>query len=119
MIAMVLLLGLAGTGGAATTGVASDDVSANASAEVAQAQAFLKHRRLYDGEVHGRIDQRTAAALRRYQMMHRLRPSGRLDAETEGRMSVETRLPSLQEEDRRFLETVRPPSPPPVAEQAP
>jgi len=114
MTAVLLLLCLAGRGGVAA---ATSEVTP---AEVAQVQEFLKNRRLYDGEVNGRIDRRTAAALRRYQMMHRLRPSGRLDAETEGRMSVEKLFPSLLEEDRRFLETMQTPAPPaPVGEEAP
>ncbi len=104
---MVLLLVVAG-GSRATA------VSQATSGEVAEVQAFLKNRRLYDGKVNGLVDRETEAAVRRYQMMHRLRPSGRLDEETQGRISVEKLFPAFVEADRRFLETMKEPSPPPA-----
>ena len=49
---------------------------------VAAVQALLRQERLYSGPVNGVEDLETVAAIRRYQILHGLRATGRLEADT-------------------------------------
>ncbi len=105
---------------------------------IAAAQTFLRAERLYPGEITGARDRETEAAIRRFQMLRRLRVTGMLDGPTRAgmRLPAAAPTPSLPwigssaqaEADRRFLEHLEqaapsPPSPPaapaPVAEASP
>ena len=48
----------------------------------AAVQALLRQERLYSGPVNGVEDKETVAAIRRYQILHGLRATGRLEADT-------------------------------------
>jgi len=59
------------------------DVSENETEPpVAAVQALLRQERLYSGPVNGVEDRETVAAIRRYQILHGLRATGRLEADT-------------------------------------
>ena len=89
---------------------------------VAAVQALLHQERLYSGAVDGVMGSQTIAAIRRYQILHGLRATGRLDADT--LRSMLGPLPSAPEEltaaDRELLhelaQTPAPASPDAVAE---
>jgi len=49
---------------------------------LAAVQALLRQERLYSGPVNGVEDRETVAAIRRYQILHGLRATGRLEADT-------------------------------------
>ena len=87
-------------------------------APVAAAQALLRQERLYVGPVNGVLDPATAAGVRRYQMVHGLRATGRLDDATLRRMLAPPVPPEeLADSDRRLLlELAQTPVPDPVAE---
>jgi peptidoglycan hydrolase-like protein with peptidoglycan-binding domain len=71
---------------------------------VAAVQALLREERLYDGPVNGTFDLPTVAGVRRYQIVHGLRASGRLDEATLHKMLGSPVPPeSLAESDRRLL----------------
>lgn len=56
--------------------------------QVKQAQEILKQRGLYTGEVTGRLDPATRAALRKYQQAEGLRVTGTLNRETLEKMKI-------------------------------
>ncbi|XHR28763.1 MAG: peptidoglycan-binding domain-containing protein [Chthoniobacteraceae bacterium] len=86
---------------------------------VAAAQAFLKDQRLYRGPVDGVASPATAAAVRRYQILHGFRATGLLDEPTLAAMLAPPPRPEkLTQSDRDLLrELESTPPPPPVAEQ--
>lgn len=83
---------------------------------LASAQAFLKEQRLYPGKVTGVVDRETEAAIRRFQMLHSLTVTGRLDEATLARMALPPVTPAVADADRRFLRELEAPagSPPPA-----
>lgn len=85
---------------------------------VAAVQALLRQERLYLGPVNGVLDEPTAAGVRRYQILHGLRATGRLDAGTLRLMLLPRSLASdLSDSDRQLLhDLAQTPIPDPVAE---
>jgi peptidoglycan hydrolase-like protein with peptidoglycan-binding domain len=85
---------------------------------VAAVQALLRQERLYVGPVNGVLDPSTAAGVRRYQIVHGLRATGRLDDGTLRLMlAPPAPSPELSESDQRVLrELAQAPIPDPVAE---
>ena len=85
---------------------------------VAAAQALLRQERLYVGPVNGVLDPPTAAGVRRYQIVHGLRATGRLDDATLRQMLAPPVLSAeMVDSDRRLLqELAQAPVPDPVAE---
>lgn len=90
---------------------------------IREAQRSLSEQRLYSGPINGLYDRDTAAAIRRFQMLHEMTATGRLDRITSSRMRLPEYTPTpstaVIEEDREFLRSLKPlePSPPPVAEE--
>ena len=87
---------------------------------VAAVQALLRQERLYSGPVNGVEDRQTVAAIRRYQILHGLRATGRLEADTLRAMLLP--VPSAQGElsaaDQELLrELAQAPLPDAVAER--
>ena len=86
---------------------------------IAAVQALLRQERLYSGPVDGVAGKDTVAAIRRYQILHGLRATGRLEPETLRAMLLPTPAPSgaLAASDREFLrELAQTPVPEVVAE---
>jgi len=86
---------------------------------VAAVQALLLRERLYAGPVDGAPGEATTSAVRRYQILHGMRATGRLDAETLHAMLGQTPLSrALTASDREILrELAEAPRPEPVAER--
>ena len=87
---------------------------------VAAVQALLKQERLYSGTVNGVEDRETVAAIRRYQILHGLRATGRLEPETLRAMLLPAHPPSgaLTSADQELLrELAQTPLPDAVAER--
>jgi len=88
---------------------------------IAAVQALLRQQRLYSGPVDGVNGKETVAAIRRYQILHSLQATGRLDAATLRVMLAPLPQPSgeLSAADRELLrELSQTPIPDPVAESA-
>ncbi|MCX6967475.1 MAG: peptidoglycan-binding protein [Verrucomicrobia bacterium] len=106
--------------GLAMASVRAEDQSAGATEQpIAAVQALLRQEQLYSGPVDGVAGKETVAAIRRYQILHGLRATGRLEPDTLRAMLSAT--PSASEEltaaDREFLrELAQTPLPEPVAE---
>lgn len=84
---------------------------------VASAQAVLRERSLYPGEITGVFDRETQAAIRRFQIVRGLRVTGSLDSKTLLALNLREALPqAVMEADRQFLHKL---PPLPVAERAP
>ena len=73
------ILGLGGAIGLSLAGARAADVP---EPPLAAVQALLRQERLYSGAVNGVENRETVAAIRRYQILHGLRATGRLEAET-------------------------------------
>ena len=102
----------------AATSVA-EEAAGEAEQPVAAVQALLRQERLYSGQVDGVLGGETVAAIRRYQILHGLRATGRLDAGTLRAMLLPSQQPSeqLSSADRELLrELAEAPVPSPVAE---
>ena len=88
---------------------------------IAAVQALLRQERLYSGPVNGVEDRETAAAIRRYQILHGLRATGRLEPGTLRAMLLPappSPADGLSAADRELLrELAQTPLPDPVAEQ--
>jgi len=87
---------------------------------IAAVQAFLRQERLYSGAVDGVAGRETVAAIRRYQILHGLRATGRLEADTLRAMLLPPPPPSgeLTAADRELLrELAQAPVPDAVAER--
>ncbi|MEI8233164.1 MAG: peptidoglycan-binding domain-containing protein [Verrucomicrobiota bacterium] len=92
----------------------------NDEAPLAAVQALLRRERLYTGPVDGAPGAATAAAIRRYQILHGMRATGRLDPGTLHAMLAPAPPPSgaLTAADREILrELAETPRPEPVAER--
>jgi len=72
---------------------------------IAAVQALLRQERLYSGAVDGVAGRETVAAIRRYQILHGLRATGRLEADTLRAMLSSPPPPSdeLTAADRELL----------------
>ena len=72
---------------------------------IAAVQALLRQERLYSGAVDGIAGRETVAAIRRYQILHGLRATGRLEGETLRAMLLPPAPPSseLSAADRELL----------------
>lgn len=87
---------------------------------IAAVQALLLRQRLYGGAVDGVESEATAAAIRRYQILHGMRATGKLDARTlHAMLGPVPPLPAaLAASDRAILrELAETPLPEPVAER--
>lgn len=84
---------------------------------VVEAQRTLNRQGLYPGAAHGIFDRDTAAAVRRYQMLHEMQATGKLDRSTAARMKLPEYTPEIVAEDREFLRQLAP-ALPPVAEKS-
>ena len=97
------------------------DVSENETEPpVAAVQALLRQERLYSGPVNGVEDRETVAAIRRYQILHGLRATGRLETDTLRSMLLPAPPPpgELTTADRELLrELAQAPLPDAVAER--
>lgn len=87
---------------------------------IAAVQALLRQERLYSGAVDGVAGRETVAAIRRYQILHGLRATGRLEADTLRTMLLRPPAPpsgELTAADRELLrELAEAPVPGAVAE---
>jgi len=98
-----------------STGVAGEPAE-EPEQPIAAVQALLKKERLYSGSVDGVSGVATVAAIRRYQILHGLRATGRLDTGTL-RLMLSPAPPSaaLTDSDRELLrELAEAPLPDPV-----
>lgn len=96
----------------------ADETADEQEQPIAAVQALLKRERLYSGTVDGVAGERTVAAIRRYQILHGLRATGRLDPSTL-RIMLLPRQPSseLSASDQQLLrELAQTAIPDPVAE---
>ena len=87
---------------------------------LAAVQALLRQERLYSGAVNGVENRETVAAIRRYQILHGLRATGRLEAETLRAMLLPAPPPpgALSAADQELLrELAQTPLPDAVAER--
>jgi len=112
--------GFCAVGWALFSGLAAAEEAAEEPEQpVAAVQALLRQERLYSGPVNGVLSGETVAAIRRYQILHNLRVTGRLDADTLRVMLLPSPPPSLEitAADRELLrELSQTPLPDPVAE---
>jgi len=85
---------------------------------VAAVQALLRQERLYSGSIDGVLGEQTVAGIRRYQILHGLRATGRLDSSTLRLMLLPPPTSTeLTAADREVLrELAQTPVPDPVAE---
>ena len=99
--------------------MAAGGAKAEEPAPIAAMQALLKEQRLYFGPVDGMESQATAAAVRRYQMLHGLTATGTPDQPTLAAMlTPPTPSAKLTEADREVLRELQAePAPAPIAEQ--
>ena len=73
--------------------------------EIAATQALLREERLFRGKCNGVWDTQTEAAVRRFQMIHGLRVTGRLDSPTSETMGLpQFTPPAVREADQKFLQ---------------
>lgn len=86
---------------------------------MAAVQALLRQERLYTGPVDGVASEATTAAIRRYQILHGLRATGRLEEKTlRAMLAPPPSSKTLTEADRQLLrELAETPPPQPVAER--
>lgn len=108
------------TGGMAVAFImAASGAQAEEQAPIAAIQALLKEQRLYFGPMDGMDGKATAAAVRRYQMLHGLTATGTPDQPTLAAMlAPPTPSAKLTEADREVLrELEAEPAPMPIAEQ--
>ena len=100
---------------------AAEDAAGEIEPPIAAVQAFLRQERLYSGPVDGAPSRATDAAVRRYQILHGLRATGRLDAVTLRRMLATPPPPpdkELTASDQELLrDLAQTPLPEPVAER--
>ncbi len=114
-IGVLCALGLAA---APTRG--AEEIAGEVEQPIAAVQALLRQERLYSGPVDGVAGHETVAAIRRYQILHGLRATGRLEPDTLRAMLLPA--PSgrgeITESDRELLrELAQTPLPDPVAER--
>ncbi len=114
-----VVTGMAGAMAVAFAMAAGERAKAEEPAPIAAIQALLKEQRLYFGPVDGMEGKATAAAMRRYQMLHGLTATGTPDQPTLATMLTPPPTSAkLTEADREVLrELEAEPAPLPIAEQ--